>query len=94
MPVQRCLNAGVTNIYLNIPAKREKNVRSFDKMKGSVLRKVKNERLKDNYDNYAANLRSGAQITVDEATLGKVEVKSAPKPSLKMPNGMQIGGGK
>jgi hypothetical protein len=26
--------------------------------------------------------------------LGKVEIKSAPKPSMKMPNGMQIGGGK
>ena len=62
-------------------------------MKGSVLRKVKNERLKQNYDTYAANLKSGAQVTIDEATLGKVEVKSAPKPSLKMPNGMQLGSG-
>ena len=78
-----------------IPAKREQIVRDFAKMKGAVLRKVKNERMKENYDTYASSLKSGAQITTDEPTLEKVDVKSSAQPKgLQMPNGMQIGGGK
>ena len=77
-----------------IPAKREKNVRSFEKMRGSVLRKVKNQKLKDNYDNYTAKLKEDAQLTVDEANLNKIEVKTTAAPSFKMPNGKQLGGGK
>ena len=76
-----------------IPAKREENVRSFEKMKGSVLRKVKNEKLKEKYDTYTENLKTGAQITVDDAALNKVDVKST-KPSLQMPNGLQLPSGK
>jgi peptidyl-prolyl cis-trans isomerase C len=77
-----------------IPAKREENVRSYEKMKGSVLRKVKNEKLKENYDAYTENLKNSAQITVDEAALNNVEVKTSKKPSLQMPNGVQLPGGK
>jgi parvulin-like peptidyl-prolyl isomerase len=77
-----------------IPAKREENVRSYEKMKGSVLRKVKNEKLKEKYDSYTENLKGSAQITVDEAALNKVEVKTSKKPSLQMPNGVQLPGGK
>ena len=77
-----------------IPAKREENVRSYEKMKGSVLRKVKNEKLKEKYDQYTESLKGAAQITIDEAALNKVEVKTSKKPSLQMPNGVQLPGGK
>lgn len=57
--------------------KRDRVERTFQQMKGSVLRKVKNEKLKDLYDSYVGNLRTGAAIQVNEDKLGALEVKSA-----------------
>ena len=41
------------------PAKREAKDRSFTQMKGSVLRKIKNERVKEMYT-YTSGLRQGS----------------------------------
>lgn len=82
--------AGWNVIY--IPAKREAKERSFKDMKGSVLRKVKNEKVKDMYDSYTSGLKTDVNIAIDEAKLQAVEVKRAAQPSLKMPNGMNMGG--
>jgi len=65
---------GVNIIY--IANKREEVSRTFQQMKGSVLRKVKNEKLKDLYEQYVASLRDGAKITIDEVKLGETEIKS------------------
>ena len=81
---------GFNIIY--VPAKREAQERSFDKLKGSVLRKVKSERIKQMYDQYTGNLKSGAQVSIDEAALQAVEVKTAPRPMMGMPGGMGLGG--
>ena len=51
--------------------------RTFQQMKGSVLRKVKNEKLKEMYEQYVANLRTGAKISIDEAKLGSLEVQAS-----------------
>jgi peptidyl-prolyl cis-trans isomerase C len=74
-----------------IPAKREAKKRAFKDMKGSVLRKVKNERVKSMYDNYTGSLKTGVKVTIDEAKLQAVDVKTSKKPTLKMPNGAEIG---
>ena len=57
--------------------RRDRVERTFQQMKGSVLRKVKNERLKELYEAYVAELRQGAAIEIDEAALAAVEIQSA-----------------
>lgn len=77
--------------------KRERVDRTFAQMKGSVLRKVKNERLKELYEQYVASLRKGAEISVDDAKLGSLEVKASRRtlsPGTKGgPGGMKLQGG-
>lgn len=63
------------NVIL-VANKRERVERTFQQMKGSVLRKVKNERLKDLYESYVAKQREGAKISVNDEKLALVEVKA------------------
>ncbi len=64
-----------------VPNKREKVERTFQQMKGSVLRKVKNEKLKSLYEDYVGNLRKGTSVTTHDAKLAGIEVKAARRPS-------------
>ena len=66
---------GFNIIYL--ANKRERVERTFQQMKGSVLRKVKNERLKEMYDTYVDGLRTSAQIRIDQDQLALVEVQAS-----------------
>ena len=81
---------GVNIIF--IANKRERVERTFQQMKGSVLRKVKNEKLKDMYEKYVASLRQGAKITIDEAKLGEIEVKAGRR-TIGKGDGLGAGGG-
>ncbi len=74
-----------------VPAKREAKDRSFTQMKGSVLRKIKNDRVKEMYDTYTNGLRQGVEISIDDAKLQSVEIKSSGKQKLTMPNGLEMG---
>jgi len=74
-----------------IAAKREGKQRSFEDMRGAVLRKLRNSNSKESYDTYMAQLKNGQDIKIDEAKLQAVEVEVPTKPSLTMPNGMQLG---
>lgn len=51
---------------VHVPNRHERVERSFDQMKGSVLRKVKGEKYKVLYDEFVLSLRGGAAISVDE----------------------------
>ncbi len=62
---------------LFVANKRERVERTFQQMKGSVLRKVKNEKLKEMYEQYVAKLRQGANIEINQDKLAALEVKSA-----------------
>ena len=64
---------------IQVANKRERVERTYAQMKGSVLRKVKNDRLKSLYDSYVNNLRTAAKVEIKEDALAKVEVKSARK---------------
>jgi len=66
---------GFNIIY--VANKRERVERTFQQMKGSVLRKVKNEKLKEKYEQYVAGLRKDADVKVNQDKLALVEVKSA-----------------
>ena len=78
--------------YNNVLAanKRDKVERTFQQMKGSVLRKIKNEKLKSLYEGYVDDLREGASIATEDAKLDGIEVEPAraPKhPGMRMPSG-------
>jgi parvulin-like peptidyl-prolyl isomerase len=61
--------------------KRKKVERTFQQMKGSVLRKVKNEKLKSLYESYVGNLRDGAKIDLETSKLDGLEIKAARRPA-------------
>jgi predicted TIM-barrel fold metal-dependent hydrolase len=67
--------------------KRERVERTFQQMKGSVLRKVKNEKLKELYQGYVDDLKKGAQIKINEDQLAAVDIKHAAKAA---PPGMEL----
>jgi parvulin-like peptidyl-prolyl isomerase len=67
--------------------KRERVERTFQQMKGSVLRKVKNEKLKDLYQGYVDELKQGADIKVNEDQLAAIDIKHAAKAA---PPGMEL----
>ena len=72
-------NEGYNIIY--VANKRDRVERTFQQMKGSVLRKVKNEKLKGLYEDYVANLRQNADIQVNQDKLDLIDVKSAKRPA-------------
>ncbi len=62
-------------------SKRDRVERTFQQMKGSVLRKVKNAKLKALYEEYVGGLRSGAKIDLKVSKLDGIEVKAARRPA-------------
>jgi len=63
-----------------IAARREQIERTFQQMKGTVLRKAKNAKQQELYDGYVADLKKGATIKIEQEKLDKLEVKSARRP--------------
>ena len=81
---------GFNLIY--VANRRDRVERTFQQMKGSVLRKVKNERLKEMYEKYVTDLRQSAQIRIDQDQLALVEIKSSRKgPGLSLNPAMKKG---
>jgi hypothetical protein len=56
---------------LHIASKRDKVERTFEQMRGSVLRKVKAEKYRELYESYVAGLRSKAAIDINSKKLEK-----------------------
>ena len=54
--------------------RRDRIERTFDQMKGAVLRKVKTEKYKQLYDDYVAKLRTTSTVSVDDAKLKSHEI--------------------
>jgi peptidyl-prolyl cis-trans isomerase C len=66
---------GGYNIVL-VANKRERVERTFEQMRGSVLRKVKNEKYKDLYEKYVADVTGKYAITKDDAALEALKVET------------------
>lgn len=66
--------SGYSIVY--VAQRRERLERTFQQMKGSVLRKVKNERLNTVLDEYVGKLKTGAKITVNDGALEAVEISA------------------
>ncbi len=67
------------NVLL-VAAKREQLERTFQQMKGTVLRKAKNAKQEDAYKAYVDALKTSAKIEIDDAKLGAIEIKSQHRP--------------
>lgn len=65
---------------VQVAARREQVERTFQQMKGSVLRKVKNDKMKELYDSYVATLKNGAKIDIDQAKVDGISVKASRRP--------------
>jgi parvulin-like peptidyl-prolyl isomerase len=76
--------------------KRERVERSFDQMKGAVLRKLKTEKSKAIQDKYIEDLKKNAKIAIDDAKLTSHQPKRAMPampgmPGMMGPEGMPMG---
>jgi hypothetical protein len=64
-------------------SKREAVERTFEQMRGSVLRKIRTERYQELTEKYVEGLRAQAASEIDDAALMAVEIKE--RPSLNIP---------
>lgn len=81
--VSEVFEAGEGFNVIYIANRRERVERTFEQMKGSVLRKVKNERYKELYDGYVDGIRGSYSVSVDDVALGAVEVEHARRLSAR-----------
>jgi parvulin-like peptidyl-prolyl isomerase len=82
---------GFNVIY--VANRRDKVERTFQQMKGSVLRKLKNERLQEWYDEYVTALRgSGPPVDIVAAALAAIEVENLARPGLRPGGGLTPSG--
>jgi parvulin-like peptidyl-prolyl isomerase len=80
------------NVIL-VAAKREQLERTFQQMKGTVLRKAKNAKQEDAYKSYVEALKKDAKVNIDDAKLGAIEIKSQRRPFAPgMGEGAEEGG--
>ncbi len=59
---------------VQVASRRDKVERSFEQMRGSVLRKVKSEKYRTLYEAYVAGLKAKADIRVDRARLERHKI--------------------
>lgn len=62
--------------------KRERIERTFDQMRGAVLRKLKTEKYKELHDSYVANLKTKAEIKIHEDKVAAHKVPERSMPSF------------
>ena len=67
---------GGMNIIM-VANKREKVERTFEQMKGSVLRKVKNDKYKELYDAYVDQVSGDYEVEIDSDALSTLEIEPA-----------------
>ena len=69
---------------LYVPNRRERVERTFEQMRGSVLRKVKSDRYNELYDAYVGRLETDSKIELDETAVAgyeyKVDERTGPVP--------------
>ena len=65
---------------IQVTARRDAMDRTYEQMKGSVLRKLKNERVEEQTKAYVATIRKDIDVEIDEALLTSVKVEARPVP--------------
>jgi len=74
---------GGLNIVIT-EARREEMERSFEQMRGSVLRKLRNERFQELTEQYVNDLRARAGVSVHEDELAKAPIESRRRDGLDL----------
>lgn len=75
------LAGGGYNVIL-VAGRRDRVERTFEQMKGSVLRKVKNDRYKELYREYVDKIGDQYKVTISDKVLADLEVKPSRRPML------------
>lgn len=78
---------GGFNVVL-VANRRERVERTFEQMKGSVLRKVKSDKYKELHDGYVAGIRPSYPVKIEEAALNSLQVEPARR-LIPMPGGLR-----
>lgn len=76
--------AGGVNL-VTVTSKRERVERTFEQMKGSVLRKLKNEKYKDLTDAYVDSIKEKFDVAVDKEALARIDLAEARKSRMGQP---------
>lgn len=71
--------------------KREPVERTFEQMKGAVLRRVKSQRQRELYEETVKRLRDGAKVEIDEQALTSVELRRGPRVKPRGPGFLRGG---
>ncbi len=82
-------SGGGFNVVL-VSGRRDRVERTFEQMKGSVLRKVKNDRYKQLYGDFVDDVRGRYDVAVEDAVLAGLEVR----PSRRLGGAMMGPGGR
>ncbi len=77
---------------LQVTAKRASVTRTFQQMKGSVLRMKKNEKLQEMYEQYVNTLKEGVEIELDEEKMENVIVEISNRGGPGGQPGLQLDG--
>jgi hypothetical protein len=75
--------AGGYNIVY-VPTKRERIERTFEQMRGAVLRRLKNEKYEQLTQDFLASLKKEASISVDQAALDAWNPTPPSRPGLRL----------
>jgi parvulin-like peptidyl-prolyl isomerase len=67
---------------VTVTGKRDRVERTFEQMKGSVLRKVKNDRYKELYQEYVDKISGAYEVTVHDDVLAELQVEPARRLTL------------
>jgi parvulin-like peptidyl-prolyl isomerase len=73
---------GVNVIY--VPAKRERIDRTFEQMRGSVLRRMKNEKFEELSKQFVEKLRGAGKVDIDAAALGAYNPAPPARPTIPL----------
>ena len=79
---------GVNIIW--IKERREEQVRSFKTAQGTVMRKMKNDKISDKYKSYTSSLRTGATVNIQKEKVNAIEVKTSVRPQLRGPGASSL----
>ena len=75
--------------FITVAKRRDRVERSFQQVKGAVLRKLKNEKLKNLYDSYVDGLREGADVQVNDGVLESLDMAPSIRGAHPMLQGME-----
>ena len=79
--LSRVMRVGEGYSVITVASRREQVERTFQQMKGSVLRKVKNDRMKGLYDQYVAGILAHADVRINTPAIHALPIRGGTRPA-------------